>query len=93
MGVLNAMLLTALVKVLIETENPKLCAGIYSGMVLAMQLVALGIGAVTFLHAVIAVALGVGWSLGYFWILNRYEFGTGGWWAILIGGALLRVFL
>ena len=84
--IVSALFLAGLVKVLIETENPQLCAGIYSTLLLFYLFVGYYLGQYGLLIAIVAFVLGSGWALVYFRALNRLEFGTGTWWLFLIGG-------
>src|SRR5262249_4268121 len=87
--IVSALLLAGLVKVLIETENPQLCAGIYSALLLFYLFVGYYLGQYGVLMAIGAFVLGAGWALLYFRALNRLEFGTGTWWLFLIVGLLV----
>ena len=78
-------ILIALVKVLIETNKPLLCAGIYASFVIFMcVLLEIPFANVLFYGA---VTLAGAWL--YFWLLDRFEGSGGLWYVILIGGVLI----
>ena len=84
--VLSAIFLAALAKLLIETENPKLCAAVYGGIVLVTSMFTWLIGRLTLTAAILTFALGTIWAFIYFSVLNQFDFGTTPWWAFLIVG-------
>ena len=90
---LNALVAAILVKLLIETENPLLCAGFYTALVLIGQLMVAAVGQLTFFGFVGAMVLGFGLSYAYFWVLNKIEIGAPLWWIVLVAGPVVMFFL
>ena len=84
MLILQILILVALVKVLIETENALLCAGIYTGL---SALISLLFGE-SFQGVVIGAAITFAYVYVYFWLLSRFIDGGLMFWLILIGGLL-----
>jgi hypothetical protein len=83
--IIKVILLAALVRLLMATEKPFLCSGIYAGIGLVFGLALGGSVLAAFLSATIAFALA---SL-YFWLLNRLESGSAVWWVVALGGILI----
>ena len=75
------LFLAVLIKVLLTTENPPLCAGLYAVTTLAMNLV-IGTPAGS---AVIHGLLSLVWAFGYFWVLQRLADTRMAWWSAMIG--------
>lgn len=73
--------IVALVLLLVESESPLLCAGIYGAMRFLPALVT----GVPFAHVMAVTAVSFGLSYGFFWLLNRFE-DSSVFWVILIGG-------
>lgn len=73
-------------KLLVETERPAMCAGIFAG---AMGFLALLAGGPV-LAIGISTAISFAWCFGWFWLLVRVADG-GIWWAIVAAGILLPV--
>jgi len=88
-----ALVLAVLVKLLIETEKPLLCAGFYAALVLVFQVAALLAGDPDWRGGVLAVLAAFVLSYAYFWALNRIETGSWPWWCVLLGGALTAFLL
>lgn len=84
MLIVKILLLVGLLKVLYETQQPLLCAGIYSAVGFAFGLV---FGVPLMLAAIVAV---IGFALAslYFWLLTTFDDGVLHW-VILIGGLLI----
>jgi hypothetical protein len=81
----HLLILYGLVLLLVRTEKPFLCSGIYTGVHIffsillgANLLSILVLGAIAFLLA----------SL-YFWLLSRIQTGHPLWWIVLVGGIIL----
>lgn len=89
----GAIVLAALVKLLVETENPLLCALFYTALALIGALLALTTGTVSVFGIVLSLIAAFALSLAYFWILNRLEPVTPVWWVVLIGGPAVVYFL
>ena len=85
---IDIMILVALIKILLETDRPFVCAGIYAGMNFFFGLA----GGFT-----LALFVGVGILFGmaslYFWLLSRLEGAGALWWLVAIGGPFVRVAL
>lgn len=88
-----ALVLAVLVTLLIETEKPRLCAGLYTALVLVFQVASLLGGNPDWRGAVLAVLVAFALSYAYFWVLNRIETGSWSWWCVLLGGALAAFLL
>jgi len=83
--IINMIVLAALIRLLIATDKPLLCAGLYTFVGFALGLLAVMGGQAPFLALVIVAAIRFGLSALYFWLL--YKIGEGAlWWAILILG-------
>lgn len=83
MLILNIFILVALIKLLLSTDKPVLCAGIYAGLAFLFSLMTFPLGV-----AVLAGAIRFVLAFIYFWLLSKFE-GSGLWWLILIGGLLI----
>ena len=70
MAVGKVLVLVGLIKLLLLTEKPLVCAGIYTG--LSLVLAAILCGSLTW---EIAGYAGIGFALAllYFWLLNRFQ--------------------
>ena len=82
-GIVQIFVLVALIRLLLATDKPFLCAGLYAGLVflfglLTGPLAAVIAGAITFVFASI-----------YFWLLSKFEGAGLLWWVILVCGLLL----
>lgn len=84
MLIFKVLILVALLKLLINTERPNLCAGIYTGIVLLINLMS-GVG---FLTSIVATAIAGALALIYFWLLNHFR-DTAIFWVILIIGLVI----
>ena len=82
--ILQIAVLIGLIKLLIETEKPLLCAGIYAGLTLLLG----AIFGAPIIALLISTAIAFGYSFGWFWLLVRVGEGTL-WWVVLIGGLLV----
>lgn len=81
--IFRILILVALIRLLIETNKPFLCSGIYAGFVTILTLIiGRGIG------AVVAGVLAFFLSSAYFWLLDRFE-DTILFWIIMIAGLLI----
>lgn len=76
------LLLVSLVRVLLTTDKPLLCAGIYTSAVLLLGLI-LGH---PFLSILISVSISLVLTCIYFWLLDRLEGNELLWWLIAIIG-------
>ncbi len=82
--IFNVLILAGLIKLLLITENPFLCAGVYSGL---RFLIALIFG-YPLLPTLIASAISFALALLYFWLLNRFQ-GSAIFWLVLILGLVI----
>ena len=82
--VIHIALVIGLLKILIETERPVVCAGIYAGAWCLFGLITET--PITFLLVGTCVAFLL--AFAYFWALNRIPQRSVLWWVILIGGLL-----
>lgn len=81
------ILLVALIRVLVITDKPLLCSGIYSALALVFGL----LSGHSILAVVITAVIGFGLASLYFWALSRLEDSQGLWWLVAIGGILIGV--
>lgn len=87
--ILRVVIFVAIIRLLVITEKPIFCAGVYTG---AWALLGLFFGA-SFLALIISTAIMFAYCWGYFWLLVRY-LGTGLlWYLVLIGGLILPPFV
>lgn len=82
---IKLLLLAALIRLLIATEKPFLCSGIYAGIALLFGVFFGG----SLLGAVIVGGIAFGLASLYFWILDRLDTGSVVWWAVALGGLLI----
>ena len=81
----NAFIIAALVRILVETDSPLLCAALYA---LSSTVITLAFsGFVLALLVRIAVAFGL--SFVYFWVLNRLATASPAWWLVLVAGLFM----
>ena len=83
--IIKFIVLAALIRLLIATDKPFLCSGIYAGIALALNLAFSGSVLAAFISAAIAFALA---SL-YFWMLDRLDSASVMWWVVALGGILI----
>ena len=81
MLIFKVLILVALLKLLINTERPSLCAGIYTAIVLLFNLM-FGLG---FIASIVGAAISGVLALIYFWLLNHFR-ETAIFWLVLILG-------
>lgn len=86
MIVLKAIFLASLVKLLIATNRPVLCAGIYVSLGFVFGLL---LGR-PFAYVLIGSAISFALALAYFWLLDRFE-DSGLFWVILVVGLLIGI--
>ena len=84
MFLLKALFIASLVKLLLKTNKPVLCAGIYVvlGFILGLMF------GRPFIYVVIGSAVSFGLAFIYFWLLNRFE-DSGLFWGILVLGLFI----
>ena len=84
MFLLKALLIASLVKILLKTNEPALCAGLYvaAGLILGLLF------GRSFTFVIVGAVVSFCLAFLYFWLLNKYE---EGWlfWGILIVGLLI----
>ncbi len=84
--IVRILMLVALVKLLIVTDKPLVCACIYSGVRLFFCFVF----GTPILVTLIGGVIGFGLALLYFWLLSRFR-DTGWFWVVLCVGVLIGV--
>jgi hypothetical protein len=84
--VLHVAFLICLVKLLVETEKPFLCAVIY----VALKIAIMFMFSQSLLYVVVAVPVSFGLAWLYFWLLNRF-FGSVWFWVVMIGGLAIGI--
>lgn len=86
-GLVKVAMLVGLLKRLVETDNPLLCAGIYGAAGFPFSpMVGTPFGV-----ALIGSLVGFVLAFAWFWLLVRVETGSGLWWTILVVGLLIGV--
>jgi len=90
---LYAFVLAVLVKLLIETESPRLCAGFFATVVLVGEVAVALAGRSAWYWPILAVPTAFCLSYAYFGLLNRIETASLPWWVVLLGGALVPFLL
>ena len=84
MGFVQIVILIGLLRLLVETENPLLCASLFTGLSVLLGFL-FGAGV---LGALLGGAIAFVYSFAYFWILDRLVGAGLLWWAILVGGLI-----
>ena len=82
---IKIIVLVALIRLLIATDKPLLCAGLYTFVGFALGLLAVIGGQAPILALLIVTLIRFGLSSLYFWLLYRIGEGTW-WWVVLILG-------
>jgi hypothetical protein len=82
---IKIIVLVALIRLLIATDSPLLCSGLYTFVGFALGLLPVMGGQVSFLTLLLATVIRFGLSSLYFWLLYRIGGGIL-WWAVLILG-------
>lgn len=82
--VIKIIVLVALLKLLIATDKPFLCSGIYTGIVFIFSLI---VGA-PIVEIIIFCAISFALASLYFWLLDRFR-ESAAYWGILIVGLLI----
>ena len=82
MMIIKCFILAAFIRLLIATEKPFLCSGLYTSVALILGF---GLGGKTI---VVLISACIGFVLAsiYFWLLDRVELASGLWWLIAIVG-------
>ncbi len=81
----KVVLLAALVRLLIATDSPFTCSGIYTFFCLVIGLLAIAGGQASLLAVVVTTAICFGLSSLYFWLLYRLQEGLM-WWIVFLCG-------
>ena len=89
--ILNALFYAAIVRLLIATDKPFLCSGLYAFLILAMGFLSVQVEQATYMQLLIATAVGFTVSSTIFVLLSKTD-GTA-WWTVLILGALVILFI
>jgi hypothetical protein len=83
--IIKILILTALIRLLITTHKPMLCAIVYTVVVgLSYLVIGNALSVMT-----IGIALVFVFSLIYFWLLERFCDSGMTWWVIMLGGICL----
>ena len=82
----KAIVLLGLVRVLLVTEKPLLCSGIYAAF--AFLLVLATESSITG-AALLGVALVFGYATVYFYLLSQFESHEPYWWIVLVAGIFI----
>ena len=85
MIIFKAILLASLIRLLIATDKPFLCSGLYTFALFALGLLSVLSGQATFLALLLGMAIVFVLSSLYFWLLYRIGEGLW-WWTVLILG-------
>lgn len=90
MGFIDILVLIALIKLLLASHSPKLCAGLYAITVVIINLsVSTSFDIANF--SIIALIAFI-FSYIYFWLLDKFE-ESGWWWGVLVGGIVVGVII
>ena len=81
--IIKIFILVALYKILVQTNSPLACAGLYSFVAAIFHYTYHG-----FLIGSVAVVISFALAYLYFWLLSRFDQGIL-FWVILLGGALI----
>ena len=82
---IKIILLVALIKLLIATDRPILCAGLYTFLGFALGMLGVAAGQIPLLALLLVTVIRFGLSALYFWLLDRIGGGIL-WWIVLILG-------
>jgi len=85
--VVRIFILVGLVKLLLETEKPFLCAGIYTAIGFVFRLAA----STPLDEALLATGISFALASLYFWLLHRLSGSGAVWWLILILGIAIGI--
>ena len=81
MPLLKIIIIVALIRLLLATDRPFLCSGIYASIALFFGLVSGG----NFFAVVLGTAISYGLASIYFWLLNRFDSGPLFWLILIVG--------
>ena len=82
---IKVIILVGLIRLLLVTEQPFLCSGIYAGLGFVLSLAS----GYPFPAVLLGTAISFALASLYFWLLNRFTEAGLIWWVILIGGLLI----
>ena len=82
---IKGLVLAAFIRLLIATDKPFLCSGLYAALVFVLGL----IGGAKILFLLILTIVAFALASLYFWLLDRVEAGTPLWWVIAVVGLLI----
>lgn len=82
----KVVVLAMLIQILLRTEKPGLCAGIYTFIVLVLNFLFGG----SIINTLIVTAISGVLAFGYFWVLDRTRY-TLMFWVIMVVGLALGV--
>jgi hypothetical protein len=85
--IFKILVLVALVRLLIATNKPWVCAGVYAGIAAVSAMMSTG----NLTTALVTTGIGFFGSGVYFWLLNRFD-GSFIWWIILVVGIVIAFF-
>ena len=85
--IVRALILVGLVRLLSVTQNPLLCAGIYTSIRFLFGILSGHPFDVLFIHALI----GGGLSAAYFWVLDKLLDGGILFWVVAVGGMAIGI--
>jgi hypothetical protein len=85
--VIRIFLLWGLIKLLIETHSPLLCAGIYAGVVIIFAMVS----SLSFGALLLGTAISFALAFVYFFILDKVYGYTIAFWLIGVAGAVIAI--
>jgi len=82
---IKVFVLAAMIRLLIATSKPLLCAGVYAGCAFVLD----AVFGQNFTRAAMMAGLSFVIAAVYFWILERLEMGSFVWWVVAVIGVLL----
>jgi hypothetical protein len=89
--IIKGLILAALVRLLIATDKPLLCASLYGFVVFAFGFLSIQTGQATYMGLLVSTAIALGLSSLYFILLSKSE--GGAWWVVFILGILVFMFI
>jgi len=84
-SLIGILVLVGVLRLLVATERPLLCAAIYTAAVAILSLLN-GDDLISLLGT---TALALAFTAGWFWLLTRFEAGTAPWFLALVAGLTL----
>ena len=86
---IKVFLLVAMIRLLIATEKPLLCAGLYAACALPLGTIFRD----DFTEVAFMAAITFAGAFVYFWMLDRLGSSSIGWWVLAVGVGVPLVFL